>query len=54
MLTDEATTETPQLDLPAELLAEVSRDPAARPPDFGVDGWKPSLLERLARLLGLG
>jgi hypothetical protein len=54
MLHDEATAETPQLDLPAELLAEVSRGSRARPPDFLVDGWTPSLLERLARLLGLG
>jgi hypothetical protein len=54
MLTDEVTAEKPQLDLPAELLAEIDRRPGGRPPDFRVDGWKPSLLERLARLLGLG
>jgi hypothetical protein len=54
MLTEEATAEKPQLDLPAELLAEIDRRHGARPPDFRVDGWKPSLLERLARLLGLG
>jgi len=54
MLPEEATAENPQLDLPAELLAEISRRNRARPTDFGVDAWKPSLLERLARLLGLG
>jgi len=53
MLSEDATLETPQLKLPADLLAEVSRRKRQQP-DFGVDGWKPSLLERLARMLGLG
>ncbi len=54
MQAEDATLESPQLNLPAELLAEVSRRAAARQADFKVDGWKPSLLERLARLFGLG
>jgi hypothetical protein len=47
----EPTVEVPQLELPADLLAEVSRRGART--DFRVEGWKPSLLERLARMLGL-
>lgn len=54
MQADEATLESPQLlNLPAEL-AEVSRRAAARQADFRVDSFKPSLLERIARLLGRG
>ncbi len=52
MAIDEATIETPQLKLPAELLAEVSRRKKQQT-DFSVDGWKPGLIERLARLFGL-
>jgi hypothetical protein len=52
MLSEDATIEAPQLKLPAELL-EVSRRKKQQP-DFRVDGWKPSLLERLARMFGLG
>jgi hypothetical protein len=52
MLSDEATIEAPQLKLPADLLAECSR--RKKQTDYGVDGWKPGLLERLARLFGLG
>ena len=48
----EPTVEVPQLELPADLLAEVSRRGTART-DFRVEGWKPSLMERLMRLLGL-
>jgi hypothetical protein len=48
----ETTAEVPQLQLPPELLAEVSRGGTTRT-DFRVEGWKPSLLERLARMLGL-
>jgi hypothetical protein len=48
----EPTAEVPKLQLPADLVAEVSRRGAART-DFRVESWKPSLLERLARLLGL-
>ncbi len=50
---DDATMDVPQLKLPAELLAEVSRRKQPHN-DFRVDGWKPSLLEKVARLLGLG
>jgi hypothetical protein len=53
MTADDATLESPQLKLPAELLAEVSRRAAAQKTDFRVEGWKPTLLERIARLLGL-
>ncbi len=53
MLTDEATIEAPQLKLPPDLVAEVSRRKKQQT-DFGVDGWKPSFLERLARMFGLG
>jgi hypothetical protein len=54
MISEEITTEVPQLDMPADLLAEVSRRNAERQADFHVDGWKPSLLERFARMLGFG
>lgn len=54
MYADDATFESPKLNLPAELLAEVSRRAAVPQGDFRVDGWKPSLLERLAKLFGLG
>ncbi len=50
----EDTVDTPRLNIPAELLAESSRRAAAHREDFRVDGWKPSLLERLAKLIGLG
>ena len=48
----EPTVEVPKLQLPADLVAEVSRRGAART-DFRVEGWKPTLFERLARMLGL-
>jgi hypothetical protein len=54
MISEEITTEVPQLKLPADLLAEVSRRTRERQTDFRVDGWKPSLLERFVRLLGFG
>jgi len=54
MHSDEVTSEVPQLNLPADLLAEVSRRHATHPADFRVDGWRPSFLERFKRLLGLG
>ncbi len=50
---EDATIDTPQLKLPADLLAEVARRKKPQT-DYGVDGWKPTLLERLARMLGLG
>jgi hypothetical protein len=55
MLSEEATVEAPQLNLPPDLLAEVARrNNGKRQPDFRVEGLKPSLIERLARMLGLG
>jgi hypothetical protein len=54
MLADEATTEVAQLHLHPDLLAAVGRPQKNASKDFRVDGWTPSLMERLARLLGLG
>ena len=55
MLSEEATVEVPQLNLPPDLLAEVARrNNGKRQSDFRVEGLKPSLFERLARMLGLG
>jgi hypothetical protein len=46
--------DTATLKLPVELLAEVKRHSAKKKPDdFQVEGWKPSLLERLFGMLGL-
>lgn len=53
-MSEEITTEVPQLEVPADLRAEVSRRNADQRTDFDVDGWKPSLLERFARMLGFG
>jgi hypothetical protein len=53
MYAEDATYESPKLNLPADLKAEISRRAAARVGDFRVDGWKPSLLERIAKLFGL-
>ncbi|MBV8911114.1 MAG: hypothetical protein JOZ89_10170 [Gammaproteobacteria bacterium] len=51
---DEATDEVPQLKVPADLLAEVRRrHPGAQTRDFHVDGLRPSLFERVKRLLGV-
>lgn len=44
--------DTATLKLPVELLAEVKRS-ARQKPDFEVEGWKPSLLERLLGMFGL-
>jgi hypothetical protein len=55
MLSEEVTVEAPKLNLPPDLLAEVARrNNGKRQADFRVEGLKPSLLERLARVLGLG
>ena len=54
MFSDEATIEAPQLKLPPDLIAEVSRRSPRRQQDFHVDHFKPTLFERLARILGLG
>jgi hypothetical protein len=44
--------DTATLKLPPELVAELRRH-AKTKPDFHVEGWKPSLLERLLRVFGL-
>jgi hypothetical protein len=54
LLSEDVTSEVPQLNLPADLLAEVGRHTRARKSDFRVDGWNTSLLERVKRLFGLG
>jgi hypothetical protein len=55
MITEEATVEVPKLNLPPDLLAEVARrNKNKRATDFRVDSLKPTLMERLARMLGLG
>jgi hypothetical protein len=54
MFADDATTEVAQLQLPPELMAAAARSQKTTPKDFRVDGWTPSLMERLARLFGLG
>ena len=53
MYADDASFESPQLNLSPEELAEISRRAAVRQGDFRVDGWKPSLFERIAKLFGL-
>jgi len=55
MFSEEVTVEVPKLNLPPDLLAEVARrNHGKRQPDFRVEGLRPSLFERLARMLGLG
>ena len=49
-----ARNEDPKLNLPADLVAEVARRNGKRPTDYRVDALKPTLMERLARRLGLG
>lgn len=44
--------DTSTLKLPAELLADIKRHTKQKS-DFHVEGWKPSLLERLLGMLGL-
>jgi hypothetical protein len=53
MLSKDATVDVPKLNLPADLVAEVSRRNKSKKADFHIEGLKPSLLERLARMLGL-
>jgi hypothetical protein len=53
MFSEEATTEVAQLQLPPDLLAAVARPANGHSQDLRVDGWSPSLMERLAQLLGL-
>jgi hypothetical protein len=45
--------DTASLRLPPELLADLKRHSARQGLDFRVEGWKPSLLERLLGMLGL-
>lgn len=54
MHAEHATVEVPKLNLPQDLLAEVSRRGAANKPDFRVEGMKkPSLFGRfLEKLVG--
>jgi hypothetical protein len=54
MSTEEATVEVPKLNLPPELIAEARRFNKGRQTDFQVAAMKPTLFERLARMLGLG
>jgi hypothetical protein len=49
-----ALSDTATLKVPPELLAASRRCGNDRPPDFRVEGWKPTLWERLARLFGRG
>lgn len=44
--------DTSTLKLPPELLADLKRHTRQKA-DFSVEGWKPSLLERLLGMLGL-
>ena len=53
MLSKDATVDVPKLNLPADLVAEARRHNKPRQADFHIEGLKPSLLERLARMLGL-
>ena len=54
MFQEEVTVEVPKLNLPPDLVAEVARrNNGRRQPDFRVEGLKPSLIERVARMLGL-
>jgi hypothetical protein len=53
MLSKDATVDVPKLNLPADLVAEVRRRNKPNKTDFHIEGLKPSLLERLARMLGL-
>jgi hypothetical protein len=45
--------DTASLKLPVELLADLKRHGKKPENDFRVEGWKPSLLERLLGMLGV-
>jgi hypothetical protein len=45
--------DTASLKLPEGLLADIRRHSKKSEPDFRVEGWKPSLFERLLAMLGL-
>ena len=53
MYSEDVTVDTPKLNLPADLLAEVARRNVKRQTDFRVEGMRPTLLERLKQMLGL-
>jgi len=53
MVSKDATVDVPKLILPADLVAEVSRRSKSHKTDFQIEGLKPSLLERIARMFGL-
>ena len=54
MFSEDMTVEAPKLNLPPDLVAEVARRNNKRgATDFRVEGLRPSLLERLAQMLGL-
>jgi len=42
---------SPQIEIPPELLAAVKPHAGLRPRNLEVEGWKPSLLGRVAALL---
>ena len=43
--------ETSEIELPPDLLAALKPKNSVQPKDLHVEGWKPSLLGRLAELL---
>jgi hypothetical protein len=47
MHAEHATSDAPTLELPKDLLAELQRRGSSRRHDLSVEGWKPSVLERL-------
>ncbi len=51
MHAEPATVEVPMLNLPPDLLTEVSRRGSANRTDFRVEGWKPSLIGRIVEKL---
>lgn len=44
----------PELTLPKDLLSEVQRHMQGRRSDFHVEGWKPSLVQRMLGLFDRG
>lgn len=51
MRAEQATDQSPQFELPKDLVLEMQRRGAPRRHDFAVESWKPSMLERLIALL---
>jgi hypothetical protein len=52
-MTPESRTES-ELHLPKDLLLEVQRNQQSRRGNFHVEGWKPSLVERMFGILDRG